>query len=303
MRNEILYKTLKEYCKTALAFLETKVTEPKDLPTTITEKIELSDDGGFSSSYVTEILWNILVDRNERDLTQMKVYQTAVQALRGDAQIAKHLNNVVGTAEMRVKVDTDTCLRSLFVKFLQEQQGASFQGVIFDKVYEEFENYFYRDTVEYRFLSPLNSFQMEIERIQLSPRFYIIKIPKEEKEKMLSHSRRFGLFSKYQMMPFSEYAFELFVEVPKLIGEVPAVRKEESIPSQIAKKQFGEACSALRLFKNGAFSHAYIRVGTTSWELHGGTFTVDSIARQPSIGTLYRLSGGETSSTIRGKGT
>jgi hypothetical protein len=59
------------------------------------------------------------------------------------------------------------------------------------------------------------------------------------------------------------------------------------MPSQDARKQFDEACSALRLYKSGAVSHDYIRIGSTSWELHGGTYTVSSIGMRPAIGSQH----------------
>ncbi len=293
MRNAFLYKTLKEYCKAAVSYLEVKAAKPDGLPFTVKEKFEFTEDGGYSYSYAPEILWHMLVSKAEGDFGRLEVYQKAIQALEGDAQIAKHLNTLVGTKEFRSRVDASTCLRSLLIHLLQEQQNLGFHNVMFDKVYQDFEDYFYRDVVEYRFLSPLNNFQIENERIELSPGFFIIKIPKDEREKMLSQSRQFGLFSQYQMMPFDEYAFELYLKVPKVFGEGSPVPEQEYIPSQVARKQFDEACSALRLFKNGAVSYDYIRVGTTSWELHGGTSTVGLVGRRPSIGPRYLLSNEE----------
>lgn len=299
MRNLSLYKRLKEYCEIAIAFLEEKVAKNQGLPSTVKVKFECAEDGGYSYTYVPEILWYMLVGRNEQELKQMEIHQSAVQVLRDDLEIARHLDNLVGTEEFRLRLDADTCLRSLLIKLLQEQQGLTFREAIFDKVYEEFEEYFYRDMVEYRFMSPLSNFQTEIEKIELSPGFAIIKIPREERERMLSHSSEPGLFPLYQVMPFNIYAFEFYLKAPKLFGESHSVREVKKIPSQIARKQFDEACSALRLFKKGAVNYEYIRVGTTSWELHGGTFTTATIERRQSIGVQYVLSKDELPDFLR----
>lgn len=286
MRNASLYNRLKEYCKTALAFLEKKVTGPEDLPTAIEEQFEFREAGEFSQSYITKVEWSRLVSKNEENLTQMDVYRTAVEALEADTEVARHLNTLVGTAETRIRVDADTCLRSLLTRLLEEQQGFDFHEPVFDRVYKGIEDYFYRDWLEYRCLSPLSNFEMEAEKIELSPKFSIIKIPKEEREEILSQSRQL-IFPSYQIVPFNQYAFESYIEVPKIIGDTSP--SQESRPSQIARKQFDEAGSALRLFKNGTVSYNEIRVKSSSWQLPGG-FTIGLIVPQLSFGTRYVLS-------------
>lgn len=299
MRNASLHSALWDYCNSALALLNSKISRPEDVPTTIKEKVEVAESGELSFSQVPEILWHILVIRNEWDLTQTDVRQAAVQALQADPRVAKHLNTLVGTSEVRTRVDTDSCLRAFLIRLLQEQQDLSLQEVVFDRLYKEFEDYFYRDAVGYRFLSPLNNFRVETEKVELSPNFSITKIPREEREQLLSRSREFDLFAQHHMMPFNEYALELFLEAPKVFGEGPAVPNIETMPSQIARKQFDEACSALRLYKSGAVSHDYIRIVSTSWELHGGTYTLSSIGMRPAIGPQHLLSKEEVAEFLR----
>jgi hypothetical protein len=188
---------------------------------------------------------------------------------------------------------------AFLIQLLHEQQDLSPQEAVFDRLYNEFEDYFYRDTVRYRFISPLNNFRVETEKVELSPNFSIIKIPKEEREQMLSQSREFGLFTQHHMMPFNEYAFVLFLEAPKVFGEGPPLPDVENMPSQIARKLFDEACSALRLHKSGAISYDYIHIGSTSWELHGGTYTVSSIGMRPAIGPQHLLLKEEVAEFVR----
>lgn len=289
MRNASLHRALRDYCNSALALLNSRTSRPEDVPSIIKEKVEVGESGELTFSQVPEVLWHILVARNEGDLSQTDVYQAAVQALQAEPRVAKHLNTLVGTSEVRTRVDTDSCLRAFLIRLLQEQQDLSLQEVVFDRVYNEFEDYLYRDAVRYRFLSPVNNFRVETEKVELGPSFSIIKIPREEREQMLSRLREFGLFTQHHMMPFTEYALELLLEVPKVFGEGPAVPDVENMASQIARNQFDEACSALRLYKSGAVNHDYIRIGSTSWELHGLTYTVSSIGMRPAIGPQYLL--------------
>lgn len=299
MRNLQLYEAFKEYCKEALVFLNAKLKSPEDLPTTIKEKFEVTEDGGISQFYVTEVEWWRLVLKNEQSIKQTDVYQRAIQAMGEDKRVARHLNALVGTGEMKTRVEADSCLQSLFSQLLHEQQGLSFQEAIFDKIYKRIEDYFYRGAVEYRCLATLNNFQMEIEGIELNPKFFIIKIPKEEREKMLSRSSQFGLFSAHHVMPFNEYAFELYTKASKVIGDGSSDPEVGNMPSQLASKQFDEACSALRLFKKGAINYNYIEMKTTSWQPHGGSYTVGSAVSRPSIGTRYILSKEEIQSFLK----
>lgn len=290
MRNASLYNTLKEYCKVTIAILNKKLAEKQDLPINIKDKYEFNEDGGYSFSHIPQIPWFMLAIKPEQEVKKRDIYNRSIQALQDDPQIAKHLNTLVGTHESRTRIDVDTSLRALITKLLQEQQDIAFNEQIFDRVYEEFESYFYRDKTEYRIISPLNNFQVESEKVELGSGFSIIKIPNEERAEMLASSREFGAFPQYRVTPFNEYAFEVLLAVPKVFEETIPIRKVKSIPSQTAQMKFYEACSALRLFKNGAVNHEYVRVGTTSWELHGGTLTVDSIGRPQLIGAKYHLS-------------
>jgi len=288
MRNPQLHKAFKEYFKAALDYFNSELKGPEDLPTTVRERFEVTEEGGVSQFSATEVEWWRFVFQNMENLKQMDVYKRAIHAMKEDREVAKHLDNLVGTEEFRARIDADACLHSLLAELLRKQQDLSFQVSVFDRIYENLEDYFYQDTLEYRFLALLDNFQMENERIELSPKFSIIKIPKQEKEEMLSLSWQFGPFCSYQMMPSDNYAFEFYVEVPKVIGDTSSTHKEENMPSWVADKQFNEARSALRLFKNGAVSLVDIYMKPARWEPSGGISIAHSAAPRVS-GILYKL--------------
>ncbi len=294
MRNISLYKTLKVYCKAALEYFARKETISKEFLIGIKEKFEFTDDGGYSQPYVPEVRWFMLVVRDWKNLADMKTYKTASRELKEDTEIVKHLDTLVGTEESRFRIDTETCLRSLLTRLLEEQQNFVFQESVFNTVYGDFEDYFYRDKATYRCISTLNNFQAGIEKIELDPGFSIIKLSKEEKGEIMSQSRQpFGL-SSYQLTPFNEYAFECYIQVPKVIGERQPIYKGRKIPSLVVRTKFEEACSALRLFKNGAVSHDnLVRMKSISWEPIGGISTTSSIVITPTFGAQYTLSKAE----------
>lgn len=291
MQNPSLYEAIRNYSQSALAFLQGRLAGPEDLPTIPMEKVEYVEDGGFKQSYVIEVLWYMFVGRNDESLRQTDSYRKAVRALQDDPAATRHLNTLVGTRELSIRLDADQCLRSLLTRLLEKQSGLDFDRAIFDNVYKEFEEYFYRDVSEYRFFSPLNGFRGEFEKLKLGHGFSIVRISKGEKERILSDSKQYGSFNPLHVQwPFTDYALELLLDIPKVFGETRTVPYSDDMPSQVARRQFEEACSALRLYKSGAVSHDYVRVGTTSWELHGGTFTTSSIGARPAVGPNYALS-------------
>jgi hypothetical protein len=191
-------------------------------------------------------------------------------------------------------------LHTIVTQLLEEQGGLSFDEFTFEKLYERVEDYFYRDMLEYRYLAPLHNFRMEAERLELGPKFSIIKIPKEEKEEILSSFSQFPLFDlPYQARPFDEYAFEFYHKTPKMFGDISEAPKEGVLPSQIVRKEFDEVCSALRLFKSGAVGYDYIRIKPTCWTVHGGSYTTSSIAARLPIGAQYTLSNEEASDFLK----
>jgi len=212
--------------------------------------------------------------------------------MQQDEKISEHLNTLVGTPESRMRIDPDRCLQVLLSRLLLKQQGVDFREDLLNQIYRALEDVFYEELLEQRVTSPLKGFKMEAETIDLGPGFSIDKISKDEKEKLLSESRQFGSISTYDIFPYPEYAFELYLKIPKVIGDSDTISQENS-PSQIAREQFDEACSALRLFKQGAVGYADLRMESTSWNPIGGIRTLGSVVGGRLLGSSYLISGDE----------
>ncbi len=290
MRNTQLHEAIKEYCKAALALLRGRVTRSEDLPTTIKKRVEIRGTT-ISGFYDREIQWFLLISRNEELFKQSPSYQQALRALDEDNTVAKHLNTLVGTPEGSSRIDRDNLPPSILTILLEEQQGMDFQDDVFDRIYTELEDFFYQDILEYRYLTVLEGFKMEAERLELGPTFSIIRIPSAEREEILSRPT-------FIMMPFSnqaafhEYGLELLLTVPKLIGDPPQ-QPYGSFPTQTAREKFEEVTSALRLFKVGGIGFTSIRYkGTNRWALGGG-FIYGPAASYPLHGPGYLLSESE----------
>jgi hypothetical protein len=293
MKNVHLYEALKEYCREALDFLKTK--PEKDLPTITKQKHSIlagipPRPGLTLGETVKEVDWSTLILSNRRTLQLMKVYPPAIQAMEEDGKVARHLNIPAGGIA-KPCIDSDWCLLHLLIHLLQEQQDMNFQEAVFDSIYEGFEDYFYRDVLEYRYFCPLSEFHMEAERIDLGSKFFIVRISMKEKDRMLSRLSLGSLpYLSKDAIVSTGYAFDFYVEVPKVIGETSAIPHEDS-SDQVAREKFDEACFALRLFKGGAIDYDFVQK-TTLGDPFRFTKTFGSSRPKPSP-DLYVLSNDE----------
>lgn len=295
MKNDPLYTSCKEYCKVALDSIKQVITSRKEQSINLVKKTEYTDKIGLLPSIDTNINILLFVLRNEDNLKKTRSYQLASQALKEDKEIARHLNRLVGTAEMRSRIDTETCLRGLFIGLLREQKGLDFQESVFNDVYARFENYFYDSSLPYRCFSLLINFESTQEKIELGSGFSIIRLSKEQKEELLSQTMQPLGIKTRPYSTSSNYAFELFVRVPKVIGDSSATPSTRGMPFVIARENMDKASSALRLFKNGALHYdQYIEVEPTAWDFSLGRSATYRIAIQPPAGAKYELSDAET---------
>jgi Apea-like HEPN len=266
MKNENLYKILKEYCKAVTGLLKERL-KTTALPSKTEAQIT---EFGPNAAFIQEVLkvdWGPVVDANEKVLAGTDVYQQALQAMMDDPTIAKHLNTSVGRpGTTGQRIEAPVCLRRFVSQLLDEQQGFDFQEGAFQKVYEGLEDFFYRDTIEYRVVCPLHNFQMQTEPLALSPKFSIIKFSTKEKERMLTKSGQLGSIGDLSIR--NEFALEMYVEAPKVIGEIPQDPAEND-PLGVARRAFDDACNALRLFKNGAVHYGEYWMDPTSWIVTG----------------------------------
>ncbi len=215
MKNADLYKALKDCTRASLALL---INSTAELPTVTRAKSQATGPGGFSHYFVDETDWSMLVVKNIEGIKHLKEYDDVDSVLQKDATLAKQINGLlIGPFHSGMRFDLDNFLYYLLSKLLREQNGMDFKEPLFDALYENIENYFYRETVEYRYFSPLEQFEMEEEKVDLGNGVCIIKISEEEKEQMFSQARD-SWFSPYSFSAFSEYAFELYATTPKLFA-------------------------------------------------------------------------------------
>jgi hypothetical protein len=294
VRNQQLHNFLKEYCEAALSFIKANVKSKDDLPLTPVPEFEFTETG-YSITTSMKINWMLLVVIYERAFKGLPACQKAVQALEADEIIAKQLNVLVGTNSGLRNLNTDDCLRSLLITYLNEQE--KIQSDIFSKIYEKMEDYFYQDIIPFRYLAPLSNFKMESERVELKPGFSITKLTLEERVSILS--RVYGMdaltsHASYQgLIESSKYALECLQEEPKVIGQ-----RSEIDPTKFAYhkviQNFESAVATLRLYKSGSISYAHVIENSDTWNPVGGTMHSPQFLYPPSIfGITYELTNSE----------
>ena len=296
VRNALLRDALRQYCKEALILLDERVKAREDVPVVYKVRSYAIAEPGMLRQWVDEgeeVEWGKLVDRNWEHLRNISTFRPAIRALEGDEQAAKHLGVRVSTcwSTGTLYADIDV-LYSLLRQLLHEQEDLGFRDEIFNRIYRKIEDYFYRDVIEYRLLSPLGKFRMKATRIELGSRFSLIRIPeREERQNSLSEPSGFPSFRSllFQEAAFGKCALELCVRVPKVIGDATQTLHGDS-PDQIARATFQEACSVLRLFKNGNVGHEYILAEPKSWTPGIGVLSLPASGPQPSHGEAYALS-------------
>lgn len=223
MRNNILYMSLKEYSEAAL---------------------QLAHLGN-----------NLAI---EHALQQTDLYNRVVNAIEQDEVIARHLNTLVGTAWMSIRIETIGLIRLFLALVLRQIPVKSLQEVTIDHLCQNFEDFFYKNTLPYRCFAPISGLKMEAEKLEISSELSIVKITEAERN---------GLISPPSASPFVQmasasqvFAFEFFKELHKIIGRTdPAIPQEH--PLEAIKYIFSEICKVFRLFKKGSlgFNHLWVQ--------------------------------------------
>ncbi len=270
--NERLRQTLEAFCREASALIAHAVTE-QDVR--LKPGVEI-DGNQIRQRQVPTIDWLRTFLRVEATIQGTQSYETAVRELRADPKIASHLDQLVGTSESRRRIDVESLLRSMVLRVVDRETG-EFSQERFNAATGSLEACFYRDTLTFRFLATLHGFSMPRDQLVLDD-CAIVRIPKEQRERILSEAAMFGLD------PFSgpsfgipEFGLEFHMDVPKLIGS------EEAGPAatSIVQERFDEICSTLRLYKAGFVGFEQIRAEGTPWVMGGGTITKGGTRRYP----------------------
>lgn len=289
VRNPHLREALKAYANDAVEAIRSHDWGPDGLPFTIMQRARLTE-GGMTSFSTAETDWIRVLSARDEGLRQLKTYAIAVDAMRADTHVARHLDKMVGDGQLMTRVDVGICFRSFLLWLLIDQKEATFDDTKFNKIYREMEDYFHSDTLRRRIVAPLTDFGMEGDAIALGDGLSITRLSSTEREEFASRTLLFPFspFGNLGPTGWEEFALEYDAEVPKFIG-----KHTEPVTGQgfqgVATEKCDEAIAALRLFKAGAVRYIAINFRRLVWE--PGAFG-GSILKPPtaSVGPRYELS-------------
>ena len=290
MRNPMLFKALRVYASRAVSILEEGMNTLPTPPMTTRARYEATGPGTSCVSYEPCIHWMLVLFMREESLKRLPEYQAASGAMNADPQVNRHLGTLVGTTEFRTRMDVESCLLSLLLRLVLHQDGLRFNDASFDRIYGGFEDFFYSDSIRLRYVALLNNLRTEPERIELGDCLALVKISKEEKEEVLSE--HFSTESYRLDVMQCDYALEVILDTPKMIGEGPAPDGVQQ-PSQLARAKLDAVCSALRLFRSGMIGYNHILVTSTPSDPHGGRTIFGPLTSRQLLGTPYSLLGAD----------
>lgn len=288
MKNQQLHDALKEYCETAVSFIRANVKSKDDLPSSPVPEIEFAGSG-YTVISSMKIDWMLLGVIYENALKQLPVYPKAVETLEADEMVARHLNALSGTSIAVRQLDADTCIRSLLTDLMRKTETT--KEDIFDKIYDRFEDYFYRNILLFRYLVPLYNFKMEPEKVELAPGFSIVKLSQEERASMLRSVYTLdvlGSLISYEGVESSKYALEFYHEEPKVIGRRPEINPAQS-SYNVVMQNIETACTALRLYKSGNVGYQHVIQKSMFWNPLGDAMYSPRLNVPFLVGRNYEL--------------
>lgn len=291
IHNPELRTQLEIWCREALSLITAALAGPSNLPVAPARRIRIRDTTSFEEEYVTYVDWFKLAYANEEAINRLPSYVRALELMKADQLIARHLDTLVGLGTGWSRLDVAQCLRSLLVSMLSRTQSTVFQPATFDSLFRALEQFFYTDTLTYRCLAPLEGFSMEAEILQLMATLAIIHIPVPEREAILAEEIHWGSYP-LRALPIDAYGLQCYVEVEKTFGE-PTDIATEPLVHNIARTQLDSVCTALRLFKRGAVGFHNIRMVPTFWHPFLGRETTGLSQPTALWGSWYALSSDE----------
>lgn len=271
MKDPDLYKQIRIFCNDGVELIAKAVAvSSADIPTRVAENFVVVDDHTVSQKQSMEIDWSRLVIKQEKELQKLSCYQNTVKTLESHTVIGPQMNTLIGSSGFMRRMDATELLRIILTTVLMEKNEASLDESLFNPLYEKIENFLYTDVFHYRYFAPISNFSMDVDELPLGDNLRIVKITKEDKERLMSTSNAFN--STYSVLAFKECAFEFLVDQEKIIGESTTPLASQQLPSEVARATFDKVCAALRLYKEGLIGINQIWAINEDWDFFGNSF-------------------------------
>jgi len=211
------------------------------------------------------------------------------KSLKEDYSVKGQVDRDVGTEWGQWPVTAESCSTDFLLRYGQLAGSLQFRDDVFDKFYEEFEDFFYGDEIHYRVVTPLTNMVCESELIDLGDGVRIIRLTRPLLEELMNE--HFG-YVGLSITDFLDIPFAIVHDYNT--KKVVLQQSSRSRAVQVTAPRWQEVplkvLSALRLLKRGVLGRAFTSYKCTQWVVHlsSGSFGVAGPTR--TIGFPYELS-------------
>ncbi len=216
-------------------------------------------------------------------------YKDCIKCMKSDEIINAHLDTLVGTSQSRIRLESQRVLSHMLEKQTRRYaESKKFDEEVFDKLYNDIEEFFYNDKVPMAYKIPIRDLQVN-STIDFGNNIKIRPMVQDEID-------FFQRIENFGMLGYGEYNFthvieQIFYE-DKIIGENPTPQKITTNNFEMLEKLI----SALRLFKKGEFQYIiFEKTLALGFPDMGKTYSQKSVRLSHFPHTKYILSDEEIS--------
>lgn len=239
IRNRQLYDELKNSTISAFRILKKFSEKRTAFPSILKEKIIFHRNGSMNPHFVKVPNLYRFISQYEKKILNLSEFNSLSDYINKDKRLIL-LRKI--DENQNQHVPHSALFRFLFQ--LAEKTGSfKFNSQAFDKLYKEYEDYLYLDTINYQCFSIMINFQSNVEKIKLSNGLVIKKISNIERRKIwrMRTTREFDMFS-----------------IDWIIQIQDKVKRGEKFAYKHASRNFNDLITALRLFKVGIVGYKHI---------------------------------------------
>ena len=212
--------------------------------------------------YDSDIEANIFLHSLKEELEMIPEHETTLELMNEDQTVSKHLNRMVGTSGGSTRVEATQLLTHMIKRLCKSfKQSNTFDNKLFNKLYHDFESFFYDDEISLAYVVPISSFKSTSLPIILEGGLSIRAIEDSEKEHLESDRFGLGMFEYHDTNHVIEYIYGEKKYIDEGGDKVDySKRKRQKDPYQ----EVAKLIAALRLFKSGYFQY---KIGITKTAL------------------------------------
>lgn len=223
--------------------------------------VELVQPHFSALKYDSDLEANILLHHLEEKLEKIPEHSTTLELMNKDQTISKHLDKMVGTAGASIRVEAIQFLTHMIKRLCKSYvQNKTFDNELFNRMYLDFESFFYDDEISMVYVVPISSFKSESLPIVLEGGFTIRAIKDSEKEHLESDHYGLGMFEYRDTNHVIEYRYR----EKKYIDEGGKIDYTKRTRQKDPHGEVAKLISAMRLFKPGYFQY---KIGITNYAL------------------------------------